>query len=101
MQYYGYEKEAGFRKYIELALQNGISLEGLIKGSNEEFPVVRVCFRLVRECACKLMKQCMGERFPVVRKRAFAIRYLLICVHGRAASRGRGCARHLLEFVPG
>lgn len=39
MQYYGYEKEAGFQKYIELALENGISLEGLIKGSNEEFPV--------------------------------------------------------------
>ncbi|PRW39288.1 sulfatase [Chlorella sorokiniana] len=37
--YYGYEKEAGFKKYIELALENGISLEGLIKGSNEEFPV--------------------------------------------------------------
>lgn len=36
-----YEKEAGFKRYIELALENGISLEGLIKGSNEEFPVVR------------------------------------------------------------
>lgn len=34
----GYEKEAGYVKYLELAKKAGLSLESVVKAANEIFP---------------------------------------------------------------
>ncbi|GAB4816016.1 hypothetical protein N2152v2_003062 [Parachlorella kessleri] len=37
--YFGYEKLAGYQKYLELAKKEGLALDGVIKAANEIFPV--------------------------------------------------------------
>ncbi|KAI7844022.1 hypothetical protein COHA_002362 [Chlorella ohadii] len=36
--YFGYDKDAGFVRYLELAKQNGLTRDGIVKAANEIFP---------------------------------------------------------------